>query len=230
MTIKVFASGQSNMLGAGTGGPAMSGVSANVSVWNSVAPFGSVGSAFVTASAAQAAGTFQFTDRNNMAVWFCDKLARTQFDTVTLALAARNGSSINLWSPSEVTNPMFDRCVDVWSATGQDPADIFLWHQGESDLTNDTYNEQFTQLVEDLIGASVISESTLILLGGLSENDEDTKNFNLEKLQALSRKHTVFTESHLCPTYDTVHFTGQGLYQFGSNRLYSAYLLARALQ
>jgi hypothetical protein len=229
MTIKVFASGQSNMLGAGTGGPAMSGVSADVSVWNSVAPFGSVGSSFVTASAAQAAGTFQFTDRNNMAVWFCDKLARTQYDTVTLTLVARNGSSIDLWSPDEVTNPMFDRCVDVWNATGQDPADIFLWHQGESDLANATYQEKFQALVGNLIDAGVLSDQTLILIGGIAESDADTTEFNRTKLQPLSGAKTVFTNSHLAATYDDVHFTGQALYSFGANRFYSSYLLARVM-
>ncbi len=229
MTIKVFASGQSNMLGAGTGGPAMSGVSSDVSVWNSVAPFGSLGSSFVTASAAQAAGTFQFTDRNNMAVWFCDKLARTQFDTVTLALAARNGSSINLWSPDEVTNPMFARCVDVWTATGQDPADIFLWHQGESDLADISYRIKFRALIANLIDAGVLSEKTLILIGGIAENDLATAAFNVNQLQPLCGGKTTFANSHLAPTYDAVHFTGQGLYYFGANRLYSAYLLARVM-
>jgi hypothetical protein len=229
MTIKVFASGQSNMLGAGTGGPTMSGVSADVSVWNSVAPFGSVGSAFVTAAAAQAAGTFQFTDRNNMAVWFCDKLARTQFDTVTLALAARNGSSIDLWSPDEVTNPMFGRCVDVWTATGQDPADVFLWHQGESDVSMISYRNKFRALVENLIDAGVLSAKTLILIGGIAENNAATATFNQKKLQGLCGGKTTYANSHLCPTYDTVHFTGQGLYAFGASRLYSAYLLARVM-
>ncbi len=227
--IKVFASGQSNMLGAGTGGPAMSGVSSDVSVWNSVAPFGSVGSAFVTAAAAQAAGTFQFTDRNNMAVWFCDKLARTQYDTVTLTLVARNGSSIDLWSPDEVTNPMFDRCVDVWTATGQEPADIFLWHQGESDLTNPTYRTQFKALIANLIEAGVLKPTSLILIGGISENDAASANFNKVKLQTLCGEKTTFANSILAPTYDTVHFTGPGLYYFGANRLFSAYLLARVM-
>jgi hypothetical protein len=185
MTIKVFASGQSNMLGAGTGGPAMSGVSANVSVWNSVAPLGSIGNAFVTASAAQAAGTFQFTDRNNMAVWFCDKLARTLLDTVTLALVARNGSAISLWSPDEVTTPLFQRCVNVWTATGQGPADVFLWHQGESDLANADYKQDFKDLVQNLKDSDVISDDTIILPVGLVASDSSRQQFNENMLAPL---------------------------------------------
>lgn len=229
MTIKVFASGQSNMLGRGAGGPSFSGVSSDVRVWNNINPLGANGTSFVTASAAQAAGVFQETDRNNMAVWFCDKLARTQFDTVDLTLVALGGGQIAYWAPGAMTWPMLSECISVWAATGQEPADVFLWHQGESDLTNSTYRTQFKQLVANLIEGGVLKPSTVIVLGGIAEDGAPEVAFNRNKLQTLCGKKTAFANSHLAPTYDTVHFTGQGLYYFGAHRLFSAYLLARVM-
>lgn len=229
MTIKVFASGQSNMLGRGTGGPSFSGVSSDVRVWNNINPLGANGTAFVTASAAQAAGVFQETNRNNMAVWFCDKLARTQFDDVDLTLVALGGGQIAYWAPGEVTWPMLNECIAVWAATGQEPADVFLWHQGESDLANPTYRAQFGQLIENLIAGGVLKASTLILLGGIAEDSAADVAFNQDQLQAMCGGKTTYANSYLAPTYDTVHFTGQALYYFGAHRLFSAYLLSRVM-
>lgn len=232
MTIKVFASGQSNMLGRGTGGPAFSGVSANVRVWNNINPLGANGTAFVTASAAQAAGVFQDTDKNNLAVWFCDKLARTQGDTVDLTLVALGGAQIAYWDPAEVTWPMFNECVSVWTATGQGPADVFLWHQGEADIStpSTSYMAQFQALVQNLINAGVLKESTRIILGGIAEDTAADLAFNYNSLLPLCGSGTTYATSYQLTTTDTAHFTGQGLYMFGSRTYFSAYLLAKSLE
>lgn len=231
MTIKVFASGQSNMLGRGTGGPSFSGVSSDVRVWNNINPLGSNGTSFVTASAAQAAGVFQDADKNNLAVWFCDKLARTQLDTVDLTLVALGGGQISYWDPSEVTWPMFNECVSVWTATGQGPADVFLWHQGEADVATapSSYIAQFMALVQNLIDADVLSESTKIILGGIAEDTEVDLAFNYSSLLALCGGMTTYATSYQLGTTDGAHFTGQGLYMFGSRAYFSAYLLAKSL-
>lgn len=227
MTIRVFASGQSNMLGSGTGGPALSGVSASVRVWNSVAPFGAVGSAYVTAAAAQAAGTFQFNDRNNLAAWFCDRLARTQFDTVDMVFAARNGSAINLWTPEATTNSMYSRCLAVWAAAGSQPANVFLWHQGESDLANANYRENFAAMIASLKAAGVLSPTCAVVVMGLVESSASPVQFNQNMLQGVCGPGVAYAPSLGLPTYDDMHFTGDGLYAMGSRRAFSAYLLAR---
>lgn len=231
MTIKVFASGQSNMLGIGTGGPGLSEVSSSVRVWNNVNPLGSLGTAFVTASAAQAAGTFQYTDRNNLAVWFCDKLARTQYESVDLTMVARGGSSITLWEPDAAIG-LYDRCVDVWTLTGQAPADVFLWHQGESDLTMDpvAYAAAFEQLLLDLAAGGVIDENTLILMGGIAQEEAQTVTFNSDVLVGLvDRSGRGFAHSYGLVTSDAgTHFDGPSLYAFGAHRYHSAYVFARA--
>lgn len=231
MTIKVFASGQSNMLGRGTGGPAFSGVSANVSVWNNVNPLGANGTAFVTASAAQSAGTFEFTDRNNLAVWLCDKLARTQFDTVTLAMVALGGASISMWDPAEVTFPLLNECNAVWDATGQGAADVFLWHQGEADTAtaDATYIAAFEALLVNLIAGGVISASTIILVGGVAEASAAYNSVNRDKLQKIAKlKGRGFASSSGLLTTDGSHFDGAGLYSMGARRYFSAWRFAKS--
>jgi len=195
MTITVFASGQSNMLGRGTGGPDLSGVSADVRVWDNVNPLAGNGSGFVSASAAQAAGTFQLTDRNNLAVWFCDKLARTQFDDVDLTLVARASSPISYWDPGEATYPMLDECIDVWTATGQGPADIFIWHQGENNSGGvaSTYRGLFVDLLADLTAGGVIDADTLVIVGGILGEDVSRVAFNQNALAQLQRENLSIT-------------------------------------
>lgn len=230
MTIKVFASGQSNMLGRGIGGPALIGVSSNVRVWNNVNPLGSNGSAFVTASSAQAAGTFELTDRNNLAVWFCDSLARKQLDTVDLTVVARASSQIALWSPTETTYPMLQECIDVYAATGQGPADVFIWHQGENNSTSvhSTYRALFEALVANLIAGNVIKSDATIITGGLLEDMATKVQFNSGALVPLSfpvRRGHAASAGLTSP--DAAHFDGHSLYKMGASRYYSAYLFAK---
>lgn len=229
MTVRVFASGQSNMLGRGTGGPALSGVSADVRVWNNVNPLGSNGTAFVTAAQAQAAGTFQLTDRNNLAVWFCDKLARTQFDTVDLTLVARASSPIAYWAPGEATYPMLQECIDVWAATGQPPADVFLWHQGENNSaqSHSAYQSSFEALLSNLAAGGVINASTAIITGGILGEDASRAGFNRGALRPLAKKpRRGHASSYRLTSGDGAHFDGASLYALGARRYFSAYLFA----
>ena len=219
------------MLGRGTGGPSFAGVSSDVRVWNNINPLGANGSAFVTASAAQAAGVFELTNRNNMAVWLCDKLARTQLDTVDLTLVALGGGQISYWAPGEVTWPMLNECTSVWAATSQGPADVFFWHQGEADLATapSSYRSQFEALLTNLIAAGVISASTIILLGGIAENTAQKISFNRDCLFPLSeRPLRAYVNSYgLVTVGDAFHFSGPDLAAFGYRRAFSSYLFAR---
>lgn len=232
MTIRVLAAGQSNMLGRGTGGPSFSGVSTDVSVWNNVNPLGANGTSFVTASAAQAAGTFENTDRNNFAVWFCDQLARKRLDTVTLTLVARGASPIAYWAPTEVTFPMLSETIDVWTATGQAPANVFLWQQGEGDVSTDTevYKAAFNELVDNLKSADVIDDSTIIIICGTAEEYANRIAFNMNALVSLVNQSRVraYAGTHSLTTADTTHFDGPSLAKFGRGSIFSAYLFSES--
>lgn len=233
MTIKVLAAGQSNMIGKpSTNVPNFSTVSPLVRVWNNVNPLGGVGSQFVTAAEARLAGTFQHTDRNTLSPWFADKLARTQYDSVDLTVVARGASSVSYWDPSEVNYPMLAATVDVWNATGQGPADVFLWHQGESDLDMpaEWYIATFESMVTNLKAANVLSDNSLILLGGLAETSAIPALFNRRVLMTLARKpNRGYARSTGLVTFDAgnTHFDSKSLTAFGAKRYYTAYMFAR---
>lgn len=234
MTIRVFASGQSNSLGRGTGGPAFSGVSASVRVWDTINPLGALGTSWVTAAVAQAGGTFENTDRNNAAVWLCDQIARTVFDDVDLTLVARGGTAISQWAPGAPV-PMLDQCLDVWSATGQGPAHVMVWQQGEGDHIStpaDSYMEQFLALLGNLQAGGVIDTSTIVIVSGIAPTDAGRYAYNANALYALQMKdpRCFYSSTYLAATSDNVHFTGPALYDMGHSRMFSAYTYARLRQ
>jgi hypothetical protein len=227
MTIRVFASGQSNMMGRATDASNWNGVSASVRVWNNVNPLGAVGTAWTTPVGARQSGTFQYLDRNNLAVWFCDKLARTLFEPVDLTLVARGGSTISIWSPAEQAYPMLTHCANVWAATGQAPAHVFLWHQGESDVpAPQGYADAFAALRANLTDAGVIDASTLVIVGGLAENSAERVAFNRDVLRKLPA--SAYARSYGLPVYDGNHFTSHALTRLGAARYASAYRFARS--
>lgn len=231
MTIRVFASGQSNALGRGTGGPAFSGVSSSVRVWDTVNPLGALGTGWVNAATAQAGGTFENTDRNNAAVWLCDRIARTAFDTVDLTLVARGGTAISQWAPGAPV-PMLDQCLDVWAATGQAPAHVMTWQQGEGDHLSTpapSYIDQFIALLGSLEDGGVIDRNTIIIVSGIAPSDAARYAYNetaLGRLQLADRR-CVYSSPFLAETSDNVHFTGPALYTMGHSRMFSAYTYAR---
>lgn len=229
MTIRVFASGQSNAMGRGVGGPSWSTLSGSVRMWDNINPLGSNGSAFVSPAAARENGCFGYTDRNNAFVWFCDKLARTEFESVDLTFVGRGGSSIALWSPEETEFPMLQACIDAWAATGQNaPADIFLWHQGENNAgIPQGYPETFDSVLDNLTAGGVIDENTLVLVGGLAEENAQRIGFNRRALSKIRR--AAYATSYGLKTSDGTHFDGPSLTKLG-RRYFSAYRFLRLKQ
>lgn len=227
MTIRVFASGQSNAMGRGTGGRSWSNLSPDVRLWNNLNPLGDNGSAFVTPAEARANGSFGYTDRNNAFVWFCDKLARTSFEPVDLTFVGRGGSSIDLWGPDETEFPMLQECINVWAATGQAPADVFLWHQGENNVfwAAEQYHAAFAALLDNLAAAGVIDENTVVIVGGTAEENPDRLNFNRRALSRIRR--ATYASSYGLKTSDGTHFDGPSLTKLGANKYFSAYLFAK---
>jgi hypothetical protein len=234
MTLRVFASGQSNMLGQGSGGPPWSGLSANVTVWNNVNNSlvnGGAGTAFVTPSTARSGGTFDgSTSENNLAVWFCDSLARHSHEPVTLTMVARGGTPIEEWAASGSTYPMLAACLAAWTATGQAPADVFLWHQGEHNSALDPaeYRAKFLTLLDDLTAGGVIDANTLVIVGGLMPNNTTRVAFNARTLGTLARTGRVAVASSYGLTdFDGIHFDGKSLHKLGARRYFAAYLFAK---
>lgn len=230
--LRVFVSGQSNALGRAEDGPDWSAISKTVRVWNNVNPLGTVGSSFVSAEEARAGGPFQHTAPNhlinNFGVWFCDRVAREWKQPVDMTIVARGASWIAYWDPAEENYPMLRQCISVWAATGQPPANVFLWHQGEgqadSATSYDDYSTAFLNLVGNLKKGAVIDDSTLIILGGLAEKKDGRQDFNRNVLKPLAdnNKNFAYAPSHGLKTGDRTHFTGDSLHTFGAERYFDA--------
>lgn len=234
MTIRVFTSGQSNDLGRGTGGPSWSGIDSRVRVWDNTNPLGANGTAWRTAEVARSTyGTFENTDRNNFGVWFCHRLAQIRDDDVDMVLVARGGTAIEAWGTSSPSVPMLDECEDVYAATGQAPADVFLWHQGEGNTGTApaTYKADFLALVSNLTTAGVIDGSTIIIVGGLSEDNAARIAFNQDVLQELAEENSqiYYANSSGLSSYEGTHFTGDSLYTLGAERFFAAYAEAEGI-
>lgn len=235
MVKRILASGQSNMDGRGIGGPDWSTISPRVRVWNSGNPLSTGGYQQGTAFVPVVGGAAPFhpqSTRKNLAAYFCDKLARANDEDVYLTLISQGELNINEWVGSaNSTGPMLQRIFDNWTASGQGPADVFLWHQGEQNVndgtTFETYQQRFNQMIQKLKDANVINNSTIIVLGGLGENTSARIQFNANYLRALSSEapaRRYASSAGLLPLQDASHFTGDQLYALGTERFWSAYL------
>lgn len=235
MTIRVFASGQSNMTGRGTGGPDWASIDSRVRVWNNITPLGANGTAFVSAAAARAAGTFQSFDRNNLGVWFCHRVAQIRDDTVDMTMVSRGGTLIEEWAPG-ATVPMLQECIDVYTATGQPPADIFLWMQGEGDdsLTPyNTYKTAFLNLVANLRAAGVLKTDAVVIMGEVLPSGPSRQDFNTNVIHTLAAENPdiYYAVAEGLTAYDvTTHFDGPSLYTFGADRFFSAYANSQGIE
>lgn len=235
MTIRVFMSGQSNALGRGTGGHPWSAIDSRVRVWDNTNPLGGNGSAWRSAAVARSTyGTFDNPDRNNFGVWFAHRLAQIRDDDVDFTIVARGGTAIEAWGTSSPSVPMLAECVDVYSATGQAPADVFLWHQGEGNVSTApaTYKADFLALVANLKAGGAINDDTVIILGGLSEDNQNRIDFNNDVLRELADENAqiFYANSSGLSSYDGTHFTGDSLFAMGAERAFAAYAEAEGIK
>ena len=225
MTKTVFISGQSNAIGRGVGGPNWSGISSLVKVWNNANPLGANGTAFVTP--VLGSSTFDPSDGNNFGVWFANRLARHLSEAVNMAMVARGNTAISGWAPGDIVG-MLQECIDVWAATGQGPADIFLWHQGEANTgtSYSTYNTAFQALLTNLTAAGVVNANTLVILGGLSEDTTARRDFNENVLKQIAANYArvQFARSDGLVSFDGTHFDGMSLFDFGNTRYFDAWM------
>lgn len=233
--IRVFASGQSNMTGRDRGGPDWSSIDNRVRVWNNVNPLGANGSAFVTAAAARASGTFQDLDKNNLGVWFCHRVAQIRDDNVNMTMVSRGGAFISEWAPGSAI-PLLQECIDVYAATGQPPADVFIWMQGEGDATaisHAAYKTAFLNLVANLKAAGVIATNAAIIIGEVFPGSTAKADFNVGAIRALAAENSdiFFAEVAGLSVYDvTTHFDGPSLYTYGADRFFAAYAKSQGIE
>jgi len=238
MVLRVFMSGQSNALGAGGGGPSFEAVNPKVKVWNNVNPYGDGGNGNGTAFVTPTLGSAPFSPlgRNNAGLWFCDRLADKTGDDVQYLLCGEGGQTLAQWVTTDATpvrGPVYNRCLGAWRAAYgnnlTNPAHIFLWHQGESDVTQGTtsadYRARFAQMIAWLKADGIIDNSTIIIIGGLGDPREA---FNASTLKPIADDdpQIYFAPATGFVLIDTAHFSGQDLAALGAERMFTQYLIA----
>lgn len=205
----VVVAGQSNMVGAGTGGDLTT--DPDVMVYNP--------------ETGQIEPWRYPNARNNLYIPFANDIAQSMGRPVLVVQGAVSGSRIDSWleTGSGVNWDALDADVRAALAqVGQDHVDSFLWHQGEGDypLAPTTYAALLTAFIAQVRGADWAGESMAILVGELSrEGVNSAQNVALQQLeQSLSGDALLrFVSSVGLTAFDTVgvHFDGESLVAFG---------------
>lgn len=213
----IIASGQSNMCGRGTFGPSPLTADSRVTVWNNANELVNDGDAFISVPNFSNPPWYSGA-ANNLALWFADSAA-VELDTdVKLVLVCRGSRSLETWMPG---GEMYVALKRIYQLTGEPPADVFLWHQGESDIGESGcwYKTRLLRLLANMRADGLLAYDAPTIIGTIAEDGADIQaeidfNTNLYNL-ATDHPDIFFINLDGTPLYDTKHFSGQGLYDGG---------------
>lgn len=218
--LTIIASGQSNMCGRGVGGPSPLTSSPLVRVWNNANELANDGNAFIAAPdfSNPPWGMDRWAGANNLALWFAHKAAAELNEEVRLVLVCRGGRSIDTWDSNQETYTAMKR---IYLSTAEPPADVFLWHQGESDIDMSTcaYKLNFLSLLARMRADRILKHDGPAVVGTIVEDGEDLAQeiaFNTS-LYNLATEHPdiLFVNADGLSLHDTKHFGGWSLYHLG---------------
>lgn len=230
----LVAAGQSNMLGAGTGG--------DMALDGNVITYDWVNGQMIHADygAAPAGGPGVRTGtalRNNLYFPLANHLAEDLDRPVLVIARPVSGSRIDSWlADGENATPgihWFDLTADVTdvlTSIGQDKIDLFTWLQGESDypVPHEVFKQKFLDFMAQVRGADWADADTAMLIGELSR---EGVNFNQNRVfQEIELEETDpnlgFVSSTGLSTFDIpgVHFDGASLVEYGYERFWAEYL------
>lgn len=207
----VVAAGQSNMVGAASGGE--KALDPNVMTYN-------LATGTITASSYLGNG-----GRNNLYIPFANELSQSTGQPVLVIAAPVSGSRIDSWLLSKTGANWLALDAAVTQALaliGQDHVDSFLWHQGEGDypLSTATYSALMTTLIGQVRGAAWAGDAMAVLVGELSrEGVNAAQNQALQALELAMAGDPLlrFVSSTGLNSADAdgVHFDGPSLVAFG---------------
>ncbi len=229
----LVAGGQSNMFGSGQGG--------DTAIDPNVMAYDYINGEIVVADydAAPAGGTGikpEGTTYNNLYFPLANDLAAELDRPVLVVTHAVPGTTMSMWNEDEADPEAGalwrDLNTDVenaLTAIGQDKADLFVWHQGESDFTMDPaqYEQEFMEFVAQVRATEWGGDDLAFLAGELSRQGD---NYHMN--EALQNIETTETDPNLgfvssvgITTFGTnnIHFDGEGLVEFG-HRYFDAYM------
>lgn len=216
----VVAAGQSNMVGSGVGGDFT--LSGNVVAYDWVND-DIVLAAYDEAPAGGEARTGS-TIRNNLYFPMADQLSADLGQPVLVISHAVSGSRIDTWLESGTGENWAELNPEVTLAldhVGQDHADAFIWHQGESDYPVPTadYKAQALELVEQVRDQDWASDTLPFLFGELSRDGVNfAQNIALQEIELENTDPNIgFVSSAGLITEELsgVHFNGESLNIFG---------------
>lgn len=224
----IVAAGQSNMLGAGSGGTAF--LDPNVVAYDWVNK--ELVPADYAAAPAGGEGVRTGTSfKNNLFFPFANRVAEELDRPVMVIARPVSGSSIDTWLTSSDGTNWNNLATDVdaaLAAIGQDSVDAFLWHQGESDASVDpaVFASKFQALV-DQVNAQSWGDEAAFLAGELSyQGDNNTQNLTLQEIElSETDPDLAFVSSVGLTSQDEsgVHFDGASLVEFGFERFWNAF-------
>jgi hypothetical protein len=109
----------------------------------------------------------------------------------------------------------------IYQLTGEPPADVFLWHQGSSDIdmSSCSYKLKFLNLLARMRADGLLAYNAPAIVGTIVEEGEYEAleiafNANLYNL-ANDHPDILFVNADDIATSDPQHFSGWGLYHLG---------------
>ncbi len=173
----------------------------------------------------------------NNAVWqFCKELQRRTKAVIKYVISARGGRALSYWTGG--TYPMTgegkDSLIAQVARSGIGKFDVVIWDQGESDISNASYETQFRNFfLKDIRNRSWFDSYKPVIITGMPVTNANYIPFNerLIKLTDLSDPYltiaqtdslALVTNDPFSPA-DNVHFTGVSLQQLGA-RYFNAFI------
>lgn len=216
----VVAAGQSNMVGAGSGGDMT--LSGNVAAWDWVN--GAIIAADYAAAPAGGDARSGTALRNTLYFPFAEALSAAEDRPVLVIARPVSGSRIDTWLETGAGthwHALEAEIARALAAAGQAAVDVFLWHQGESDwpMPVTDYRAAFEALLAQVRGADWAGAGMDILVGELSRLGVNAaQNAALQAVEiAETDPDLAFVSSVGLTAMDAsgVHFDGPSLVAFG---------------
>lgn len=225
MRMFIVGSGQSNALGGQGGEGGDQTPNPRVKVWD--------GTAWVVAQLGVAPFAVTSPPRNNAFWHFCKKLQERYDCDVYFVLSAKGATPIAEWeAPNGPEWVKLNSAVNAARATPElanKPVDYFLWFQGEGDVQNSHYRQDFVALRSAAMDAGWMTRDTPVLAG-------EILNKQALSYQAMLGMNDTFVWFRLVPNKGaeqvgagSAHFTGDGYVYYGRSLFFAASLITPKL-
>ena len=158
----------------------------------------------------------------NLAESFAEAYAKKHDVDVGLICCADGGTKLSQWMPGEL---LFDNAVNNARLAARSSEIVgILWHQGESDCTDElypTYKERLMAMMQTL-RKELNLENVPVILGGLGDYLENypLKNYTHinNALESIAKENELIgfaSAKGLTSNPDNLHFDAASLYEFG---------------